>query len=88
MLPVQRWEDDGERFYITTWLSVVAVAEDGRLTEAGRISHEGRPPSEGGGSHRQIRRSFVVGDVLYTLSGSGILSSDLHSLAERSWLPF
>lgn len=36
----------------------------------------------------QIRRSLVVGELLFTMSERGLLASDLGSLAERAWLPF
>ena len=83
MLPVQRYETSGR---MTSWLSVVNVHDDGGIAEAGRVTHDGRPGSSGSAS--PIRRSFVVGDVLYTLSTGGILANDLGSLAERSWLAF
>lgn len=46
------------------------------------MSHDGR------GGDPAIRRSFVVGNVLYTLSAGGLLASDLDTLADRSWLGF
>ena len=35
-----------------------------------------------------IERSVVVGGRLFTLSASGVLASDLNSLADRGWAPF
>jgi hypothetical protein len=88
MLPLQRFENDGGTYRTSTWLSVVAVGGEGTLSEVGRITHDGRPARNGTAGARPIRRSFVVGDVLYTLSADGILASDLTSLADRSWLAF
>jgi uncharacterized secreted protein with C-terminal beta-propeller domain len=36
----------------------------------------------------QIRRSLVVGDVLYTVSDGGVKASDLATLADEGWVPF
>lgn len=38
--------------------------------------------------HASIDRSFVVGDWLYTLSGSGLLTTNLDSLDDGGWLPW
>jgi hypothetical protein len=35
-----------------------------------------------------IRRSLVVGDVLYTLSDGGLKGSSLGTFATRSWVDF
>jgi hypothetical protein len=35
-----------------------------------------------------IERSLVIGESLITMSQDGLLASDLHSLADRSWVPF
>ena len=35
-----------------------------------------------------IRRSLVVGDVLYTLSDGGLKGSSLGTFATRSWTDF
>lgn len=52
---------------------------EGDVSELGRIRHRGEMP---------IRRSLVVGDTVMTLSEDGLLSSDLRSLQDRSWLAF
>lgn len=54
------------------------------------MTHDARPsPMAAGRQDRSvIRRSFVVGNTLYSLSASGILASDLGSLADRSWAAF
>ena len=49
------------------------------VKELGRIRHRGDTP---------IRRSLVVNDSVLTLSEDGLLSSDLGTLADRTWLAF
>jgi hypothetical protein len=48
------------------------------LSEIGRVRHPAG----------QIRRSLVVGPLLYTISDAGLRSSDLGTLADRAWVPF
>ena len=58
----------------------VGVEVDGdRLVETRRLEHPTRMP---------ITRSIVVGDRLLTLSESGLLDSDLESLAPGGWTAF
>jgi uncharacterized secreted protein with C-terminal beta-propeller domain len=35
-----------------------------------------------------IERTLVIGDTIWTMSGSGLQVSDLQSLARRAWVPF
>ena len=90
MVPVVRSESFDGSSRPSSWVSVLSVPTDGHIVEAGRVTHDGRPggskPDDWGGP--MIRRSFVIGDVLYTLSSVGILASDLQSLSDRSWLAF
>jgi uncharacterized secreted protein with C-terminal beta-propeller domain len=72
MVPVQSYEDG-------TSGAVGFKVTDDAVTELGRVQQRDRQP---------IRRSIVVRDRVLTLSESGLLGSDLASLAERSWLPF
>lgn len=62
------------------WSGAVAfaVGED-EVTEIGRLQHR---------DGHSIRRSVVAGDRLITVSDVGLLTSDLDSLTERSWLGF
>jgi hypothetical protein len=53
------------------------------IAELGRVTH---PTDAQYGN--MIRRSFVVGDALYTLSDGGLKSSGLGDLRERAWLAF
>ena len=84
--------------------AAVALRVDpaGSLTEAGRITHpvagppQQRLPRDEGLDERPmvlpeitpIRRSLVVGDLLYTISDAGVKASDLDTLADVAWLPF
>jgi uncharacterized secreted protein with C-terminal beta-propeller domain len=49
------------------------------LTKVGTV----RPPANDG-----VRRSLVVGNVLWTLSDTGLQASDLSTMDHLSWLPF
>lgn len=66
------------------------VDVDAGIREAGRVAHEeGRVDGDDSvWSTPSIRRSVVVGDLLYTVSERGVKASDLHSLADHAWLPF
>jgi uncharacterized secreted protein with C-terminal beta-propeller domain len=46
------------------------------------------PASEELAPSPEVERALVVGDMLYTVSESGILASDLSTLAPASWLPW
>ncbi len=61
----------------------VDVAEDGSLSERGRVSHQDHVGPQ---QYAAVSRSLVVGDTLYTLSEAGILASDLRTLADEGWL--
>ncbi|WP_436496732.1 beta-propeller domain-containing protein [Actinokineospora sp. HUAS TT18] len=54
------------------------------LTEAGRLSH----PSGGDYGSNQIRRSLVAGGALWTVSGGGMMVTDLGGLNQLAWVPF
>ncbi len=65
----------------------VDVSAGGSVAEAGRLTQ----PSSGSGSTTvgpQIRRTFVVGDTLYTVSDQGLGAHDLDTLARTSHLTF
>jgi uncharacterized secreted protein with C-terminal beta-propeller domain len=57
----------------------LSIARDA-ISEVGRVSHPG--------TQVPIERSLVIGNELFTLSQQGVLSSDLHTLAQRTWVPF
>jgi Beta propeller domain len=66
------------------------------LDEVGRISHHGGPDVRSRSDSKlkprspaaPIRRSLVVGDVLYTVSQLGVRASDLRALSDKAWIPF
>ena len=60
---------------------MVALRVDaaGRLTEAGRWSGRGTAP---------LTRSGVMGDLLYSVSDSGVDVAPLERLSEHTWIPF
>jgi uncharacterized secreted protein with C-terminal beta-propeller domain len=58
------------------------------LVELGVLSHV-RSTGRGERLHDpSIRRSLVIGETLWTVSGSGAMASDLDDLAEQAWVPF
>ncbi|MDQ3431261.1 MAG: beta-propeller domain-containing protein, partial [Actinomycetota bacterium] len=57
----------------------------GAITAVGRIRHA---PAARQAWHAQIRRSLVVGDTVVTVSERGLMVSDLHTFAERSFVRF
>jgi hypothetical protein len=79
--------DQNDQWKYESGAVVVSVAVDHKLTELGRLTHDGRIPN---GQHRSsaIERSLVIGGTLVTLSQSGLLTSDLRTLADQQWLPF
>jgi hypothetical protein len=98
MLPVTRWswdEDTGQSDSFTGAIGWDLDLQAG-FTEIGRVSHpqtdysgddEFADEPFGGGSP-MIRRSLVIGDAVYTLSGAGLMESSLTTLSERTWIPF
>jgi uncharacterized secreted protein with C-terminal beta-propeller domain len=54
----------------------------GGIAEIGKVRH-GRPDA-----FDPIRRSVVVGDGLYTVSGRGVKASELGDLSPRTWIAF
>ncbi|SDI74742.1 Beta propeller domain-containing protein [Actinokineospora alba] len=64
--------------------AVVLRLQGDSLTEAARLTH----PLGNQYGDVQIRRSLVVGDTLWTVSGGGMLASDLDTLAQSAWVPF
>ncbi|MGH8776831.1 MAG: beta-propeller domain-containing protein [Jiangellaceae bacterium] len=58
------------------------------LTEVGVLSHVESPGDVDWSYDPSIRRSLVIGDTLWTVSGSGALASDLDDLDEQAWVPF
>jgi uncharacterized secreted protein with C-terminal beta-propeller domain len=72
VLPVQSYQDGASA-------AVGFTVGESDIREVGRVQHPDRSP---------VRRTLVVGDRLLTLSDSGLATSDLASLAGRSWMVF
>lgn len=83
VLPVNVWgEGPGKN---ETFLGALAVrVRGGQLELAGRLRHEDVRPDSGYG----IRRSLVVGDLLYTVAETGVEAVDVASLRDVAWVPF
>lgn len=64
----------------------VTVAPDSGFGEPVRLTHTGRPETDGTAPH-MIRRSLVIGNRLLTVSEAGVLVSDLQTFADRAWVP-
>jgi hypothetical protein len=82
VLPVQTYGADGA----TAFLGAVGlnVTRTGGIVPIARVRH----PDDPGRSWSPVRRSVVVGDALYTVSETGVLGSDLSTLAPRGWAAF
>jgi uncharacterized secreted protein with C-terminal beta-propeller domain len=79
VLPVETFRYDeltGEPLYLGAALGL--QVGQATLSDAGQVTH----PSG------QIRRSLVIGDTLFTVSDTGVLASDLKTLAAETWVPF
>lgn len=59
--------------------ALVLKLQDGSFTQVGQIQHPG---------NSSIRRSLVIGDELWTVSGGGFKVNALADLGERAWIPF
>jgi hypothetical protein len=86
MVPVQQWfwdEDKEDVFF-----GAVGLKLDGQdLSEIRRFAHPGGDREEWDW-RAQITRSIVIGDRLYTSSNKGIMSSDLNTLDEVTFVGF
>ena len=62
----------------------------GGIDETGRVTHTGEasPGDAGRVGGIPIRRSFVVGDALYTVSDTGVKATGLASFADEGWAAF
>lgn len=81
VLPVQTWDS-------TPFVGAVGFrveAAEG-IEEVGRVAHPGTEALHQDPWKATIRRSIVIGDVLFTVSERGLMASDLSRLRERSWL--
>ena len=81
------WTPTGDAFvpitsYGNEYREVAAVLRvgDGTLTHRGDLDHE-----PNAGNPAAVRRSFVVGSNVYTVSYAGLARHDLNSLTTTSW---
>jgi hypothetical protein len=69
--------------------ALVLQLDGDSLVKVGFLAH---PVSGGDIPERNrdstIRRSLVIGDTLWTVSGAGAMASDVHDLAQLGWVPF
>jgi hypothetical protein len=65
--------------------ALVLRIDSGAIAQAGFIR---QPVSSGGSWDPAIERSLVIGNTLWTVSGAGLLASDLNTLGQESWIPF
>jgi uncharacterized secreted protein with C-terminal beta-propeller domain len=87
MIPVQQWSWDGAQESVFLGAVGLTVDEGGNLGENARLVHPGGDDKYGD-YRAQILRSMVIGDQVYTVSAKGIMSSDLDTVEEASWLQF
>ena len=65
--------------------ALVLRVTDHELVEVGTVRH---PEAEDSGMPGQIRRSLVIGDVLWTVSAAGLKANDAVTLRTLAWIPF
>ena len=58
----------------------MTVSREAGITPIARVRRPDPP-----GSWSPVRRSIVIGDALYTVSDTGVMASDLATLAPRGW---
>ncbi|WP_217922169.1 beta-propeller domain-containing protein [Miltoncostaea oceani] len=82
VLPAQRYDGSGG----APFLGAVGldVSRTTGITPIARITHPGGPDA----AWAPVRRSLVVGGAVLTVSETGVLASDLTTLAPRGWAPF
>ena len=90
LVPVESWVADlsmGRYVYEAAAVGIKVGSSD--LQENGRVRHE-IPVDDAEQPVRQeaVRRTFVVGETLYSLSDSGLKASSLDTLEVRGWLGF
>jgi uncharacterized secreted protein with C-terminal beta-propeller domain len=64
--------------------ALAAHVRDGQIDLAGRLRHEDVRPDSGFG----IRRSLVVGDLLFTVAEAGVEAVEVATLKDVAWVPF
>ena len=65
---------------------VYRVSTAGALTEVGRV--RGPKPASDGCCSGSVLRSLVVGDLLYSVTDSGLVTNPIDKVTQQAWLPF
>lgn len=79
------WWPKTKLAFVPGWPAGVGIRiDDDQLSEVGRVTHDKRASDAMWDA--QIQRAVVMRDALLTISNHGLLTSDLRSLAERTWL--
>ncbi len=91
MLPVQTWSwEDGKEDWFAGAIGVKASRRG--IEDVGTVTHaDGRPDGPDDywyDGQAQIRRSLVIGGLVYTLSDKGIKASSLTDLSDVAWVSF
>jgi uncharacterized secreted protein with C-terminal beta-propeller domain len=92
MLPVQAWSwEDGREDWFAGAIGVIAD-RDG-IEDVGIVTHIEHKNGIAEGEYwydgqAQIRRSIVIGELVYTLSERGLKASNLDDLTDVAWIGF
>jgi hypothetical protein len=92
MLPIQAWSwEDGREDWFAGAIGVIADRE--RIEDVGTVTHLEHRPGIAEGEYwydgqAQIRRSIVIGKLVYTLSERGLKASTLDNLTDVAWVSF
>ena len=95
VIPMAKWQwnrpvEDGtvggpELAAVVAQVGVTGIGEQGRISHQARSEARQAFPDPG---LAMVQRSLVVGGRLVTVSNTGVLVSDLGSLADVAWVPF
>jgi hypothetical protein len=81
---VYRWDEATQTD--ESFFGAQAVGVSGSSLELlDRLSQDQGSPADYGYG---IRRSLVIGDLLYTVSETGVEAADLDTLTDVAWVPF
>lgn len=83
VLPVNTWTSDA-------FSGVIGLRVDASrgIEEIGRVEHSTRPMDPTSYWNTSIRRSIVVDDTLFTMSGVGLAANGLETFGARAWIPW
>ncbi len=87
VIPIQQWKWDDRSEEVFMGAVALRVTDEGNLVDLGEVVHPGGD-DKSWDWRAQIVRTVVIGDSVYTISGKGIMKSDLDDLTEESWLEF